>query len=392
MSTPVRRPWLLVAQREIHVKLRDRNFLISTGLTSALLLGFFVVQAFLGGGSTSHTVAAAGPDAAQVVRAADGTLAGENEIRAEVVNVADREAGVALVEDDGADVLLVPDGSGWEMVGQGPVDPALRAALTQAATDQGLADTAAELGTTVEELTAGTAVTVTDLDSEDEGAAALKFIAGLVFAMVFYVASIMFGLNIAMSVVEEKQSRIVEILAAAIPVRQLLTGKVVGNTVLALAQIGLLTAVVLVGITFTDYGALLGGLTEAVLWYVPFFLAGFLSLACLWAAGGALASRTEDVQTTTTPLTLVLVGMFFLALSVDGTVERVLSFVPLISTILMPTRLLSGDVPLWEPVLALVLTLAFAALMIGVGTRLYRRALLKTQGRLGWRAAWSAGE
>src|SRR5690606_15368695 len=93
---------------------------------------------------------------------------------------------------------------------------------------------------------------------------------GLGFAMVFYIAALMFGMQIAGSVVEEKQSRIVEILAAAIPVRHLLVGKVLGNTLMAVAQMALIVATALVGLTFTDFAVALPGMTEALGWYLPF--------------------------------------------------------------------------------------------------------------------------
>ena len=116
-------------------------------------------------------------------------------------------------------------------------------------------------------------------------------------------ASLMFGMTLANSVVEEKQSRIVEIIATAIPVRQLLAGKVLGNTVLAVGQMALYVGVGLVGLAFTDYrGAGPAVVRRSVGWFLVFFLAGFVALACLWAVAGALASRTEDLQSTTTPL------------------------------------------------------------------------------------------
>ncbi|MFX5634542.1 ABC transporter permease, partial [Acinetobacter baumannii] len=72
------------------------------------------------------------------------------------------------------------------------------------------------------------------------------------FGIVFLIAASTFGGTIAQSVVEEKQTRVVEILISAIPVRALLAGKVLGNTVLAMAQIVLLAAVAVIGLAVTD--------------------------------------------------------------------------------------------------------------------------------------------
>lgn len=93
------------------------------------------------------------------------------------------------------------------------------------------------------------------------------------------------------------QSRIVEILAAAIPLRQLLVGKVVGATVLAPGQMVIFVAIGLSGLSVTDYATLLPALAGAAAWYLVLLVIGFVALACLFAVAGALATRAEDVQT-----------------------------------------------------------------------------------------------
>ena len=107
---------------------------------------------------------------------------------------------------------------------------------------------------------------------------------------------------------------------------------------------------------------------------------------------GSLASRTEDLQSTTTPLTFVVMGVFFASFLLDGTAKVVASFVPPVSAVLMPIRILEGDTPLWQPVVALALLLLFALGTILVGERLYRRSLLQNQGRVSLRQAWTAAE
>ena len=107
---------------------------------------------------------------------------------------------------------------------------------------------------------------------------------------------------IAQSVVEEKQSRIVEILVAAVPVRVLLAGKVLGNTALALGQITLFAAVGLAGASVAGQSGLVSLLLRSSPWFLlVFFLLGFLMLACLWAAAGALANRQEDMSKPASP-------------------------------------------------------------------------------------------
>jgi ABC-2 type transport system permease protein len=103
---------------------------------------------------------------------------------------------------------------------------------------------------------------------------------------------------------------------------------------------------------------------------------------------GALAGRSEDLQSTTTPLTLLLLGVFVGSLALDGTAQRVASFVPPLSAVLMPGRLLAGEAAWWEALVALSLLTAAAAATVLVGERVYRRSLLQTGGRVSLRSAW----
>lgn len=181
-----------------------------------------------------------------------------------------------------------------------------------------------------------------------------------------------------------------EIIAAAIPIRHLLAGKILGNSILALGQVLLYAVVGLVGMSLAGYGKYLGVISGPMAWFVAFFIVGFVALASLWAVAGSLASRTEDVQATSGPLTILIMLVLFSGLFATGTVREVLSFVPPTSIVAMPMRVVEGAVPISQVLLSLALLVAFAAVTITVGERLYRRSLLKTQGRVSLRAAWSS--
>src|SRR5690606_37921301 len=98
---------------------------------------------------------------------------------------------------------------------------------------------------------------------------------------------------ITTSVVEEKQTRVIEILLSAIPARALLAGKILGNTLLAIAQILLLVAVAVVGLIVSGQTDLLQGIGAPIIWFAVFFLFGFILLAAMFAAAGSLVSRQE---------------------------------------------------------------------------------------------------
>ena len=372
-------------------KLVDRTFLVGTLLTMAMIVGFVVVQAVLSDRARDYDVVATASAAPMADAVAAHATALDDKVRVTVVDVPDDAAAEAALRDAEADAWLTSRDGGWVLVGHDDVPSGLEAVTATVVRDAMLTENASAAGTSVEEVTAGSQLTTDVLVGDAEQG---DFAQGMAFALafLFYLSSVVFGTTLANSVVEEKQSRIVEIIATKIPVRQLLAGKVLGNTALAVGQMALYAVLGLVGLRFTSFGSFLPSVTGALVWFLVFFLVGFLLVACLWAVAGALASRTEDVQSTSTPVTMLLLAIFFGSAFLDGTAQTVLSYVPPASAVLMPQRILEGTALWWEPVVALVILLVAAAGVVLAAERLYRRSLLQTQGRLSMRQAWSAPE
>lgn len=385
--------WLLVARREVFTKLTDKAFLVGILVTMFLVIGFIGWQIWSEGRTETDTVtvAATSESAGAADLLSDRVPELDDELEVEVVEVASDEAGVQAMHDEEADVLLRPAEDGWTLVGLDEVSDAFTTAAGTAIREAALAANAEEAGTSLEALQEGT-----DLDTEllegDADRQMFAQIMGFALAFLFYMASLGFGYTLAGSVVEEKANRIVEIIATKIPVRQLLVGKIAGNTALALAQTALVVAIGLIGLSFTQWSSFLPGMSGAMGWFVVFFVVGFCFVACWWAVAGALASRAEDLQTTATPLTFLMMAVFFGSFLFKGTALTVASYVPPFSCVLMPLRLLQDEAAWWEPVLALsVLVLAMAA-TVTLAERLYRRALLQTQGRVTLKQAWRAAD
>lgn len=380
--------WMIVARREIISKLTDRAFIFGTLGLIGILAAVFGVQAFMANKATEYAVVTSSSAAQQMAQQVKTVAeADDDKTTVKLTTVADDAAATAAVKDD--DVTWLHQGDdGWILTGKDEVDGDLQASATNAIRDATLTTNAAAAGTTVEDLSRGSAVTTAVLDGDAERAVVAQIV-GFALAMLFYLASFTFGLALANSVVEEKASRIVEIITTKISVRELLAGKVMGNLALAFAQMALFVGVGLIGLSFTEYDRFLPMVSGAVGWFVIFFAVGFGLVACLWAVAGALASRTEDVQSTSTPLTMLTMAMFFAALLVDGTAKTVLSFVPPFSSIIMPMRVLEGSAPWWQALIALAILVASAALIVRAAARLYQRSLLQTQGRLSIKQAWS---
>jgi ABC-2 type transport system permease protein len=383
--------WLLVTRREVVSRITDKSFLLGTAFMVVLIAGFIGFSAWQEERTDVVTLAATPDAAAMATAVADAAPEVDENVEVTVVEVDDRAAAESALREDEADAWLRPTDDGWQLTSESSEQDSLTNVVEVVVQQQVLADNAAEVGTTVESLQAGSTVTTAFLRGDAEKAGVAEAV-GFVFVFLFYFAALVFGMQLASSVIEEKQSRIVEIIAAAIPVRHLLAGKVLGNTALAVIQLMVYLVVGLVGLSFTSYKSYVPALSGPTAWFIGFFLAGFIALACLWAVAGSLASRTEDLQATSTPLTMLMLVMFFGGLSLDGRGQVIASFVPPVSAVVMPKRILAGGVEWWEPLLALGLLAAFAAVTVWVGERLYRRALLQTGGRVSLRQAWSAAE
>ncbi|WP_194409863.1 ABC transporter permease [Microbacterium cremeum] len=341
----------LVAEREIGSKLRSKAFVISTVI---LLVGALALVIWAGfqASNSSGTPVAVTADATRYVSAVDGL---------EVTDVADRAEAEALVSAGDVDAAIVADASS-------PTGFAV------------LADTSAP----TQLLLQLAQVPPVELLSPDDVNAALGYIAAIGFGIVFLFAASMFGGTIAQSVVEEKQTRVVELLISAIPVRVLLAGKVIGNTILAMAQILLLAAIAIVGLTVTDQTALLQGLGAPIAWFAVFFLFGFILLASLFAAAASMVSRMEDIGSTTTPLTMLIMAPYFLVIFFNDNplVLAVMSYVPFSAPVGMPMRIFLGEAQWWEPLVSLAILVATCVAAILVGARIYENSLLRMGGRV----------
>jgi ABC-2 type transport system permease protein len=380
--------WRIVAEREIVTKLRAKSFRYGLLAMVVGIVALVVLFAVLGGRPSDDTVGVVDqPGAAAVEGAsaiADSVTDGSTVTATEY---ADAGAAEAAVRDGDVDAALLPADGGYEVVGNSSVDSSLSQYLTTAASSSLLQQNASDEGVDLDQLRAGTDVEERLLDPE-AGNAGEREVAGVVFVILFYFTAITFGMTIAQSVVQEKESRVVEILAAAIPIRALLWGKVAGSTVLAFGQIVVLVAVGVGGLALSGKSDLVGLVAPAAVWGVVFFALGFVALAGLWAVAGSIASRTEDLQSTTLPGQVLLFVPYLLAVSGGAGITKVVSMVPIASAMVMPMRLTEGSVPMWQIVVAIVGNLVAIALLVRLAARIYERTLMQTERRIGYAEAF----
>lgn len=393
-STPTATPaWRIVAEREIRTTVQRKSFRYSLLALVVSILAAIVLSSLLGGKPSSDTVAVVDPTAGQVVKAAS-SLADSAEDGSKVTAENYRSVGAAenAVEDGDVDAALLPaEGGGYDVVGETSVDSSLLQYLSTATSATVIADNAQDQGVDLDQLNAGAQVQERLLDP-DASSSGERQVAGVIFVVLFYITAITFGMTIAQSVVQEKESRVVEILAAAIPVKSLLWGKVVGNTILALGQVVLMAVVAVAGLLATGRGDLLELIGPAVGWGVVFFALGFVALSGLWAVAGSLASRTEDLQSTTMPGQVLLFVPYILAVSGGAAIKTVVSMVPVASAMIMPSRLAETSVPLWQIGIAIAGNLIAIVVLVRLAARLYERTLMRTERKISYKEAFSLSE
>ena len=345
-KTPTLLPatWL-VAEREIRMRLRSKSFMVSTGILLLLVVGSIVAMSIFGANQSLPKIAAVG-SAVSTVEATKSF---------EVTEAATVEEAEDLVRDGSVEAAVVPS--------EGAVG------LTVIGLDEAP-------NSVVSLLSAAPQVEILEPSDQNPG---VVYLVAIAFGALFLSSALTFGMMIAQSVVEEKQTRIVEILMATIPVRALLAGKIVGSSILAFGQIVLIALFAGIGLVATGQNILLGEVGPSIVWFIVFFAAGFVMLAAMFAAAGALVSRQEDMNVTITPITTLLMVPYFLVIFFydNPFVLAIMSYVPFSAPVGMPLRVFLGLAEWWEPLVSLVILLASTIGMIVIGARIYENGLLR---------------
>lgn len=350
----------LVAGREIAVRLQSKAFMISTAILMLAVLASVVLGGLASQNPELTKVALIGTsaDAASDAVKASGSLEGVTADSRDEAEQMLRDGDVSAIVIDSADAGAAASGS-----------PVTVIALDQAPSD----------------VMSGLAIYphVELLETAGQNPF-LIYLVAIGFGLVFFMSAMTFGTTIAQSVVEEKQTRIVEILMSTIPVKALLAGKVVGNTVMAFLQILAIAVLAILGMVVTSQKVLLGAVGESVVWFVVFFAIGFVMIAALYAATASLVSRSEDIGSVTSPIMMLVMLPYILVIVFNNnpTVLAVMSYVPFSAPVGMPMRIFLGTAEWWEPLLSLAILVATTLLVIALGSRIYSNSLLRLGARV----------
>jgi ABC-2 type transport system permease protein len=212
------------------------------------------------------------------------------------------------------------------------------------------------------------------------------FIVAFIMLFFIYMSVLIYGLFVMRGVIEEKSSRIVEVLVSSVKPSQMMLGKVIGIGLVGLTQIGVwaLTAMLLTTFGVSAFSA--RGLTlpnipiSLLVYFVIYFVLGYFLFATLYALVGATVSSEEEAQQAQIPVTLLLVVPMvifnmIIANPTSGS-SIVLSMVPFFAPTLMLMRIAVINPPFWQVLLSMAIMVATILLCVWVAAKIYRVGIL----------------
>jgi ABC-2 type transport system permease protein len=221
--------------------------------------------------------------------------------------------------------------------------------------------------------------------SNGSGAFVLPFL----LLMAIYMTVLIYGLYVMRSVIEEKSSRVIEVLLGSLTPMQLMAGKIIGVGAVGLTQIGIwaLAGIAMGTGGFAMAGRMMGDsmkdahISTTVLALFPvFFLLGYATYSCMYAAVGAMVNSEEEAQQLQFPVTLPLIACIVVATAVIRDPNTPLAFwlsmFPLTSPIIMFVRVSENMPPLWQLALSIALSLATLYALVWLSSRIYRVGIL----------------
>ena len=239
--------------------------------------------------------------------------------------------------------------------------------------------------------------TVTSLDPQTD-ADQSRFLFANIGAVLILVGIFSFGFTVLTGVVEEKQSRVVEVVLATVRARDLLMGKVLGIGILGVVQLLVFVIAALSAAISTNRFALPATTPSAIALLVVWFVLGYALYSTALGFLGALASRLEEASNASTPVTMIAMISYFVAIFAvindpEGIVARVATFIPASAPFVVPLRAAFDAISPVEVVVAILVTVIAIWVLFAIGARVYAGAVLQTAGRMKVRDAWrSAGE
>lgn len=388
----------LVAGREVRERLRSRSMKVSTVLALLIVVGGVALPTLRSGRPRTFDVGVVGqvsPAMTTAIEQAAAAAGGSVRLR-RPPSVGQARAAVGRGD---LDLAVVPPTQLITDRALQPSDTSSKARLVRAVAEAVRLQAGLEReGLTPDRAAAALRTPPPQLVSLRPAAADDKSRVTALFGIILlYLLLIQYGAWVLNGVVEEKTSRVVEVLLSTITPRQLLVGKVVGIGAVALAQAVLLlvAAVATAVVTGSD---VLERTSVAAMWVMLlWFVLGYSFYCCVYAAAGALVSRQEDAQNASFPVTIPLLVSYLLSFTIltgsdPSPVVRALSWFPPTAPFLVPVLYAVGEATLVQVFASAAVSVAGIVVVVRTAAAIYGRAVLRTGQRIRWRQALRLGQ
>ncbi|HEX5132134.1 MAG TPA: ABC transporter permease [Candidatus Krumholzibacteria bacterium] len=397
-----------IIRREFLEYVRRRSFIVSTLLVPVLMLVFFVVPVLFAElepdktyrvavvdqtGEIAPGVVAALTDtlssgrrkyAAEAVPAPGGSYAAERTARVEQLRAGHLDIVIAI-----PDTVLVGGHAAYitrEERNMNVLDR-FETVITESVIQQRLAGEGLDY-TRVKDLTAGVTLDMQQMTAQG-GLEEKSFLSDygivFVFTMILYSALLSWGMTISKSIIEEKGSRVIEVLLSAVTPRDLMVGKLVGVGLAGLTQLSVWASMGAVVSLYASMGlvATLSSfhIAPAVFLYlILFFVLGFMLFSSLFMTIGSVCSTEQDAQQLqgliTLPMIVPILCLMLLLQNPNSTLAVVLSLIPMFAPMIMLARIILLQPPLWQILLSVALILGSIYLSITFAARVFRVGIL----------------
>ncbi|MCI1675683.1 MAG: ABC transporter permease [Ancrocorticia sp.] len=379
----------LIIKREFTTMLGSKAMKISTAVIVTLLLAAGVVGRFLIGGDSDTS---SSPATFNVTVTGDAAALAPylKNLGATVTEATGDPAELARDTDE----PVVSGDPTYPTITQTSDDTTARDVIVQAATNRLLDEAGVLTPELSQNIAALQAVTPTNVSSNANLIEhnPVGYLAGMVGIMILMMVTVMGISVLSAGVVEEKSSRIVEILLTTVRPRTLLLGKILGIgsallVVFLIYMAGIIGGLGIAGLLsyVTDLGSLglWGYIPMLVLWIVL----GYFTNAAITGGLAATVSRQEDLGAVQSPIIFLqliplYIAMYLVPLQPEAAVTHVLSYIPFLSPYLMPMRIAVGEVAVWEQALAVGLTVITIPLLGALAGKIYERSILHTGERM----------
>lgn len=222
---------------------------------------------------------------------------------------------------------------------------------------------------------------------EQKSGGELNLFIGFGFGALLIMPVFLYGVEIMRGIIQEKNDRVVEVLISSMSPTHLLTGKILGLAAVGLTQTGVWLLMAGIGGAYTAATAAVAGfnvmqfLRPAVfIYFITFFILGYLQMVCVYAIGGAACNTERDAQQLLAPVTVVMMIPWFVMMPIltnpDSTLAVVLSMVPPFAPMAMFARVLVSEPPIWQIILSIALTIGAIYVFLVITAKVFRVGIL----------------